>query len=64
MAERIFTAQEKLEAVEREIGFRRRVYARRVEERKMTQQLADFQIGVFEAIAADYREKASDERLL
>lgn len=59
-----FTAQQKLEAVERELGFRRRVYARRVEERKMTQQLADQQIAVFEAIAADYREKAAGERLL
>lgn len=54
-----FTAQQKLEAVERELGFRRRVYARRVEER-----IADEQIAVFEAIAADYREKAAGERLL
>jgi len=59
-----FTEQQKLEAVEREIGFRRRVYARRVAEQKMTQQKSDYEIGVFEAIAEDYRPKAAGERLL
>lgn len=59
-----FTAQQKLEAVEREIGFRRRVYERRVADRKMTRQKADHEIMIFEAIAADYREKAAGERLL
>lgn len=59
-----FTAQDKLEAVERELAFRRRVYERRVADGKMTQQLADRQIAVFEAIAADYDEKAAGERLL
>lgn len=58
------TAQQKLEAVERELGFRRRVYGRRVSEGKMTQRLADEQISVFEAIADDYRGKAAGERLL
>lgn len=59
-----FTFQQKLEAVERELGFRRRVFERRVAERKMTQQKADYEIGIFEAIATDYREKAAGERLL
>ena len=61
---RTFTAEEKLEAVERELGYRRRVYGRRVSEGKMTQQLADRQIGIFESIAADYVKAARGERLL
>lgn len=64
MAEAIYSAQQKLEAVERELGFRRRVYERRVSEGKMSRQKADYEIGVFESIAADYREKAAGERLL
>jgi hypothetical protein len=64
-AERVtFTAADKLDAVRRELGFRRRVYANRVSEGKMTQQLADRQIAVFEAIESDYAEKAQGERLL
>lgn len=59
-----FTAQDKLEAVERELAFRRRVYQRRVADGKMTQQLASRQIAVFEAIAADYQTTAVGERLL
>jgi hypothetical protein len=64
MTPRAYTAQQKLEAVERELGFRRRVYERRVHEQKMSQQKADHEIAIFEAIAADYREKAAGERLL
>jgi hypothetical protein len=59
-----FTAEQKLAAVTREIGFRRRVYARRVSENKMTQELMDREIEVFEAIERDYQEKAAGERLL
>jgi hypothetical protein len=49
-----FSLEQKLAAVVRETSFRRRVYARRVAEGKMTQKLADEQIAVMEAIAADY----------
>lgn len=49
--------EQKLAAVKREISFRRRVYARRTAEGKMTNALADEQIGVMVEIAADY-EKA------
>jgi hypothetical protein len=51
----VFTREMKLKAIERELGFRKRVYARRVDEKKMTQKEADYEIGVFEAIAEDYR---------
>jgi hypothetical protein len=64
MAERRFTAGEKLAAVERELGYRRRVYSRRVADRTMTQTLADEQIAVFEAIRSDYIALAEKERLL
>jgi hypothetical protein len=50
----MFTAAQKKQAVERELTFRRRVYPRFVEQRKMTQKLADEQIAIFEAIREDY----------
>lgn len=50
-----FTPADKLKAVERELGYRRRVFPRRVEQQKMKQTDADREIAIFEAIAADYR---------
>jgi hypothetical protein len=58
------TNHDKLEAVKRELGFRRRVYAQRVRDNRMTQALADYQISVFEAIEADYEKLEEGERLL
>jgi len=60
----IFTAQQKREAVERELKFRRRVYPRFVADRKITQQFADEQIAIFEAIRADYFAAEQTERLI
>lgn len=60
----MFTAQEKLDAVERELTMRRRVYPNRVACHRMTQRFADQQIALFEAIAADLREYAAVEREL
>lgn len=60
-----FTTDQKLEAVIREIGFRRRVYARRVRDGKMNQAQADREIAVMEDIKADYeRIVATDEPAL
>lgn len=59
-----FTFTEKLEAVDRELKYRRRVYPRWIEAEKMTQALADRQIAVMEAIRADYAIWAQRERLL
>lgn len=53
----VFSFEQKLAAVKREIAFRKRVYARRIAERKMTQALAAEQLAVMLAIAEDY-EKA------
>jgi len=59
-----FTAKEKLEAVERELHYRVRVYARRVADGKMTQAFADRQIAIFRAILHDYSTIARKEQLL
>lgn len=64
MTQHPFTAAQKLAAVQREIGYRRRVYARRVADKKMTQMQMDREIAVFEAIEADYQQQAASERLL
>lgn len=60
----MFTDTEKLDAIRRELKYRRRVYAKRVAEGTMTKALADKQIAIFEAIEADYVPKAEKERLL
>lgn len=57
-----FTACDKLTALERELKYRRIVYARRVTEGKMLAMTAKVQIAVMEAIADDYRAPAADEK--
>jgi hypothetical protein len=59
-----YTATQKLEAIRREIKFRRRVYGRRVALHQMTQALADYELDIMEAIAADYEKQAEGERFL
>jgi hypothetical protein len=59
-----FTNTEKLAAVQRELGFRRRVYAKRVAEGQMSKALADEQIAVFEQIESDYQKLTESDRLL
>jgi len=54
---RIFTATEKLEAIIRELEYRRHVYPRLCAANKMHQVEADRQIALFEAIAEDYQER-------
>jgi hypothetical protein len=59
----MFSAEEKYKAVERELAYRKRVYARRATEGKMSQQFADRQIAVFDAIRDDYRRWAYVEKV-
>lgn len=54
----MFTDQQKREAAEREVKFRKRVYARRVAERRMKQEQADHEIAIMAEIAEDYRAKS------
>ena len=49
---------DKLQCVVRELGFRRRVYARRVEQGKMKQAEADRELAVMECIRQDYHRSA------
>ena len=59
-----FTAQQKREAVDRELSYRRRVFARMVENGKMTRRTMDEQIAIFEAIREDYSNAEASERLI
>jgi len=59
-----FTNEEKLQAVKRELSYRRRVYENRVRDKKMTLEHATIQIALFEEIEADYAKLAEGERLL
>lgn len=59
-----FTPDEKLKSVERELGYRRFVFPKRVEAGSMTKAAADREIAIFEEIAADYRAEIDRGRLL
>ena len=53
---RTFTNADKLAAVLREIGFRKRVYPNLIRQNRMTKADADQQLAVMEAIADDYKQ--------
>ena len=59
----MITAKEKLQCVERELSYRRRVYGRLVERGKMSEREAERELELMEAIANDYRDLASDEEI-
>ena len=56
-----FSAQELCKAIERELGYRRRVFPRRVDSGLMKQAEADRQIAMFEEIFARYSAEAEAE---
>jgi hypothetical protein len=62
--DKIITAADKLACVNRELAYRYRVFARRVDAGKMTQRQMDREIALMEEIAADYTALAEKERLL
>jgi hypothetical protein len=64
MMPRIFSADEKATCIERELRLRERVYARRVEENKMTVAKASYEIACMKAILDDYKALAENDRLL
>lgn len=53
----VISTEEKIAALEREIAMRRRVYPHRVAERKMTQQKADYELRIMEAIIVDLKRQ-------
>ena len=59
-----FTAEQKRQAVERELKFRMRVYARRVVDGTMTKEKSEYELGVMRAILLDYEGSAAKERLI
>jgi len=64
LADRIYTYNEKLLCVEREIKMRERVYKRRVTMGTMSKHQAEFEINLMKAIAEDIRPCAEEERLI
>lgn len=60
----MFTNQQKLEALERELRFRIRVYANRVMTGRMTKEKSDYELGIVRAMIDDYAKLAETERLL
>jgi len=59
---RQFSAAEKRREMEREIGWRRSVYARMVHDGKMTQVESDRRIAIVAAIIEDYRAAGESEQ--
>ena len=59
-----FTAEQKLQAVERELRIRRRNYHRYLATGRISMRKAALELAVMGAIADDYRAAAERERLL
>lgn len=60
----MITPDDQVKAVEREIGFRKYVYPRRVAAGKMTQAKADHEIAVMEAVLVTVTAERDKGRLL
>lgn len=56
-----FTNRQKMQCAQRETGFRRRVYERRVAEGKMDKRKADEEIALMAEIAKDYGAAAEQD---
>ncbi len=50
----LFTNQNKIKALKREIALRKNVYAKRVRKGDMLQATSDYEIGIFEDMLKDY----------
>lgn len=55
--------EDQIACVERELGFRRRVYPRQVEGKRMTQQMADRELARMEAVLETLKKLDSMGRL-
>lgn len=56
-----YTIDQKITAISRELAMRRRVYPRQVEQGRMPERRAQEEIGVMEAILADYQSQQKKE---
>ena len=52
-----FTKKEKYEAIARELHYRKKCYPRWIATGKMRKEDAEYQIAIFNAIAADYEKE-------
>jgi hypothetical protein len=57
----LFTDRQKLRALEREVAFRKGVFAKRVEKGTMSAEDAEFETRIMQAIAEDYRQKIAND---
>lgn len=55
-----YTPERIIKSIEREIGFRKRLYSRKVADQSMTAAEAAEEIAIFEQIAADYYARVDD----
>jgi len=60
----MFTAEDKLREIERELKLRRRLYPQWIATGKLDEHDARRQIDILQAIADDYEKQAQKERLL
>jgi hypothetical protein len=58
-----YTAADKLKEVKRELYMRSKVYPDQIAKNALTQKAAKKQIGIMEAIAADYQRLIDREKL-
>ena len=49
-----YSPERKVQCIDRELGMRKRLYPRFVEQKKITQEFADEEIAVLESIRDDY----------
>lgn len=56
-----YTAERIIKSIEREIGFRKRLYPRKVSDGSMTSAEMNEEIAIFEQIAADYQSRLDDD---
>jgi hypothetical protein len=59
----VFTLQQKLDCVERELQRRRRHFPVRVANRRMSQRVAEHELELMRAVVEDYAARVADERL-
>lgn len=56
---RQITTEEKVKELEREIAMRSRVYAKRIYEKKMTEEEAIYRVGIIRSIVNDYKHPSA-----
>lgn len=57
----MFSTEDIIKEVQREINMRKRVFPTWVLQGRITQQQSDKRIGIFEQILEDYKQKLEDE---